>query len=145
MPGTLRLAGAAEAPVRTFRCPERTRRKKNRYSRLAALLHACPGFVRLIDFPAGEHGSVIDGLLLNQPQLMARDDLRQIMAMGALLGGDKSREYISTLADTAYDDEPNRAEVTKSMVRAADAGRGGVVTSGECGKKMEPEELPSGF
>lgn len=56
------------------------------------------------------------------------------MAMGALLGGDKGRDYIATLSETAYDGEPYRAEITKEMVRAADDGRGGIVGAAEVGR-----------
>lgn len=102
---------------------EYSRTVKKKYHRLARLAREFPGLIRISDFPASEHASVIDGLLMNLPSLEAAEDLRGVMAIGACFGGDDGKKYLEHLQDLAYADDPSAAESSKEMMREADQKR----------------------
>lgn len=60
-----------------------------------------------------------DGLMLNVPELEAGEDLRQIMALGAMFGGKEGKRYIEHLQELAW--APENAETGGKLLDAADA------------------------
>lgn len=64
------------------------------------------------------------GLYLNIGALEAKEDLRWLYNAGAMFGGEKSKPYVDSLIEMAWEEDDEMAQVTKQAFEAADSGRG---------------------
>lgn len=74
----------------------------------------------------------------NIKYIEAREQMKHLNMLGALLGGENGTEYIEMLIDTVYEEDEHKRENAKHALAASNAKRGDFMAP-------PPDHAPEGF